>query len=76
MSDEDEIDQAVNLAAVGISVEIDRMFGSIPPTADPAKVAERLLEEVSVMSGSSEFVSILVKAMAARKALIELGIEF
>lgn len=75
MSDEDEIDQAVNLAAVAISVEIDRMIGSLPGT-DLEKLADRLFEEVSAMSGSAEFVLILVKALAARKALIELGVEF
>ena len=75
MISEEEINQAVNLAAVAVSVEIDRMISSIPG-ADPEKLAEQLLDEVSAMSGSADFVSILVKALLARKALIELGIEF
>jgi hypothetical protein len=75
MISEEEINQAVNLAAVAISVEIDRMISSIPG-ADPEKLTEQLLDEVSAMSGSADFVSILVKALLTRKALIDLGIEF
>jgi len=51
MISEEEINQAVNLAAVAISVEIDRMISSIPG-ADPEKLTEQLLDEVSAMSGS------------------------
>ena len=75
MISEEEINQAVNLAAVAISVEIDRMISSIPG-ADPEKLTEQLLDEVSAMSGSADFVSILVKALLTRMALIDLGIEF
>jgi hypothetical protein len=73
---EEEIERAVNGAAVPISIELDKMFADLPVDVDLSKVADELVLQLSTMSNRPEFAKLLTKALAARRALDELGIEF
>jgi non-canonical (house-cleaning) NTP pyrophosphatase len=75
MDQQEEIDQAVISAAAGISIEIDRMIAHLPQGADLGEIASELVWAISDMSDNQAFVEIFSKALAARRALIEMGVN-
>jgi hypothetical protein len=72
MSDREDL---VTSAAVEILIAIDRMIAEIPPETNLVELAEDLVWLIARESKHKDFVGILDKAMTARRALIELGIE-
>jgi hypothetical protein len=69
-----EIIDAVHMAALPISVEIDAMLARVGADADLVQIAEELVAELEVKCGRSDFIDVFSKALMARRALVELGI--
>jgi hypothetical protein len=68
--------EAVRLAAIPISIEIDAMVAALPADADLAEIAGDLIAVLASTSDHPEFIAIFTEALAARQALIELGVKF
>ena len=67
---------AVRLAAVPISIEIDAMVAALPADADLAEIADDLIFELASLSDHHpQFIAIFREALIARRVLIELGIS-
>jgi hypothetical protein len=66
--------EAVHMAAVPISVEIDAMLARVPADADLADIADELVAELEAMCDRRDFIDVFNKALIARRALVELGI--
>jgi hypothetical protein len=73
MTVQSQIDDAVASAAVPISIEIDRMLGRLPANADLDEIASALIVNLAAMSDHPNFIAIFAEALAARRALTELG---
>jgi hypothetical protein len=72
---EPETINAVHLAVLPISIEIDAMVAALPPDADLAEIASDLIYKLDARCGSRDFIAIFKEALAARDALTELGIK-
>ena len=70
-----QLDDAVASAAIPISIEIDRMLVGLPADADLDKIASDLVANLTAMSDHPNFIAIFTEALAARRALTELGIK-
>jgi hypothetical protein len=75
-AEQPETIDAVRLAAVQISIEIDAMIAALPAEADPAETAFDLIAELESMSDHPQFIAIFTEALIARRVLTELGIRF
>jgi hypothetical protein len=75
-SDQSQLYEAVDAAAIPISIEIDRMLVGPPADADLDKIASDLIANLAAMSDHPNFIAIFIEALAARRALTELGIKF
>lgn len=76
MDHQEQVDRAVDLASVAISIELDRMIETLPPGVNLSEVASDLVARLLDISDSCEFAGILQEALIARKALAELGVTF
>ncbi len=72
-NDQSQINDAVDSAAIPISIEIDRMLSGLPADADLDEIASSLIANLAAMSDHPNFIAIFSAALAARQALIELG---
>jgi hypothetical protein len=71
-----DIEHVVNSAAVPISIQLDRMFDSLPPDVDVAKVAFELILQLGAVSNRPEVTTLAGKVMSARRALEKIGYQF
>ena len=74
-AEQTETFDAVHFAALPIAIEIDAMVATLPADADLAQVAADLIYELALRCERREFVEIFTEALAARRALIELGVH-
>jgi hypothetical protein len=74
-NDQSLINDAVDSAAIPISIEIDRMLSGLPADADLDEIASALIVNLAAMSDHPNFIVIFTEALAARRALTELGIK-
>jgi hypothetical protein len=74
--DDKEIERVVNGAAMSISIELDRMFDSLPPDVDAAKVAFELMLQLVAISNRPEVATLAGKVLSARRALEKIGYQF
>jgi hypothetical protein len=70
-----DISQTVHVAAVPISREISAMIAALPAGTDPAELALELIYSLASMTEHPEFIGVFTEALAARHALIKLGIK-
>jgi hypothetical protein len=75
-AEQPETIDAVRLAAVPISIEIDAMIAAIPADADPAEIAFDLIAELESMSDHPQFIAIFTEALIAREVMIRTGVKF
>lgn len=74
-NDQSQINDAVDSAAIPISIEIDRMLSGVPADADLDEIASALIVKLAAMSDHPNFIVIFTEALAARRALTELGVK-
>jgi hypothetical protein len=74
--DDKEIERVVNGAAMSISIELDRMFDSLSPDVDAAKVAFELMLQLVAISNRPEVATLAGKVLSARRALEKIGYQF
>jgi hypothetical protein len=74
-NDQSQINDAMDSAAIPISIEIDRMLSGLPVDADLNEIASALIVNLAAMSDHPNFIAIFTEALAARQALTELGIK-
>jgi hypothetical protein len=72
---EPQTSNPVHLAVLPIAIEIDAMVAALPADADLAEIASDLIFELDARCGSRDFIAIFKEALAARRALTELGIK-
>jgi hypothetical protein len=74
--DDKEIERVVNGAATSISIELDRMFDSLPPDVDVTKVAFELMLQLGAISNHPKVTTLAGKVLSARRALEKTGHQF
>jgi hypothetical protein len=70
--EQEEIDRIVNLTAVAVANEIDKMIADPPEGANLVEVAKNLAEQLATMSKLPEFTDLMKRALLAHDAMQEL----
>jgi hypothetical protein len=75
-TEESETIEAVRVAAVPISIEIDAMVAALPDGADLSKIAFDLISELEAMCDRRDIITIFYEGLIAREVMIRTGVKF